>query len=78
MATDTSPRDSRHHVHVGKYRVLAHIASGGMGRTKHLIDAVERGCADAVAIADILHYGRIPLQKIRAAAQAAGIEVRAA
>ena len=53
------------------------IASGGMGMTEHLIEVIERGCADAVAIADILHYGRIPLQKIRAAAQSAGIEVRA-
>ena len=53
------------------------IASGGMGRPEHLVDAVQQGQADAVAMADILHYGRATIGDIRAAAREAGIEVRA-
>lgn len=52
------------------------IASGGMGRPEHLIDAVEKGGADAIAMADILHYNRATIGDVRAVAHAAGIEVR--
>ena len=52
------------------------IASGGYGDNKHLLDIVERGKADAVAIADALHYNRTTLISIRAQAQAAGIKMR--
>lgn len=52
------------------------IASGGMGKPEDLIDAVQQGQADAVAMADILHYRRATVGDIRRAAQAAGIEVR--
>lgn len=52
------------------------IASGGMGKPEDLIDAVQQGGADAVAMADILHYRRATVGDIRRAAQAAGIEVR--
>ena len=52
------------------------IASGGMGSVDHLIDVVHRGQADAVAMADILHYGRATLADIRRAASRAGIPVR--
>lgn len=52
------------------------IASGGMGGTDDLVRVVQEGQADAVAMADVLHYGRIPLADIRAAATAAGIGVR--
>jgi imidazole glycerol-phosphate synthase subunit HisF len=52
------------------------IASGGMGKPQDLIDVVEQGEADAVAMADILHYNRATVGDIRRAAQAAGIEVR--
>lgn len=51
------------------------IASGGMGKTDHLISAVHHG-ADAVAMADILHYARSTLPEIRAAAVEAGLRVR--
>jgi cyclase len=54
------------------------IASGGMGSIDHLTAAVKEGCADAVAMADILHYRRVPLAEIRAGARAAGLPVRAA
>src|SRR5690606_24086264 len=41
------------------------IASGGMGTVEHLIDVVNEGRADAVAMADVLHYGRLELSEIR-------------
>jgi cyclase len=52
------------------------IASGGMGRVEHVASAVVEGAADAVAMADILHYGRASVADIRAAARAAGLNVR--
>ena len=52
------------------------IASGGMGKPEHLIDVVQKGHASAVAMADILHYRRAPLDAIRATARHAGISVR--
>jgi cyclase len=52
------------------------IASGGMGKTEDLIDVVREGAADAVAMADILHYNRAGIGEIRAAAEAAGLDVR--
>lgn len=53
------------------------IASGGMGTPQHLIDVVREGHADAVAIADALHYKRHCLDDIRTTLQAAGISTRA-
>jgi len=52
------------------------IASGGMGSEPDLVAVVREGGADAVAMADILHYDRMPLPKIRDAARAAGLHVR--
>jgi cyclase len=52
------------------------IASGGMGSFEHLEDVVRGGEADAVAMADILHYQRATLGDIRARAHAAGLPVR--
>lgn len=52
------------------------IASGGMGKPEDLIDIVQQGRADAVAMADILHYNRATVGDIRRVAQAAGVEVR--
>ncbi|MBA3677873.1 MAG: imidazole glycerol phosphate synthase subunit HisF [Sphingosinicella sp.] len=51
------------------------IASGGMGSIDHMVGAYTHG-ADAIAIADMLHYGRVTLPEIRAAAIAAGMGVR--
>jgi len=53
------------------------IASGGMGTPVHLVEVVHNGGADAVAIADILHYDRATIGEIRRAASAASIPVRA-
>jgi len=53
------------------------IASGGMGKPNDLIDVVEQSGADAVAMADILHYSRATVGDIRQVAKLAGIGVRA-
>jgi cyclase len=53
------------------------IASGGMGTPEDLVDVVREGGADAVAMADILHYKRSEVGAIRAVAIAAGLGVRA-
>lgn len=53
------------------------IASGGMGKPEDLVTAVRDGGADAVAMADILHYGRAQMADIRACARAADLSVRA-
>jgi cyclase len=52
------------------------IACGGMGRAEDLVQVVKSGGADAVAMADILHYRRSTIQEIRQAALDAEIEVR--
>lgn len=52
------------------------IASGGMGSTDDLVAAAREGLADAVAMADVLHYNRLSLHDIREAALTAGLEVR--
>lgn len=52
------------------------IASGGMGTPEHMVEVLKLGHADAVAMADILHYDRMQLPQIRAAALNAGIPVR--
>jgi cyclase len=52
------------------------IASGGMGSIEHFIEAATTGGADAVSMADVLHYNRIPLAAIRDAGRAAGLAVR--
>lgn len=52
------------------------IASGGMGNVQHLVDVIHQGQADAVTMADVLHYQRISLDEMRAAARQAGIKLR--
>jgi len=52
------------------------IASGGMGQLSDVGKVVHEGYADALAMADILHYGRTTIGEIRAAALADGLSVR--
>jgi cyclase len=52
------------------------IASGGMGKPEDLLEVVCGGGADAVAMADILHYKRAGIGDVRAVAEAAGLGVR--
>jgi len=52
------------------------IASGGMGRIEDAIDAVSIGGEDAIAMADILHYGRATVGDVRNVFRSAGLQVR--
>ena len=52
------------------------IASGGMGKYQDLYDAVYNADADAIAMADILHYNRLTFDEIRKESTASGIIVR--
>lgn len=52
------------------------IASGGMGKPEDMIEVVSVGGADAVAMADILHYKRMNTSEIRAVAKTANLGVR--
>lgn len=51
------------------------IASGGMGKTEHIIEAIENG-ADAVAMADVLHYNKMTMQEINLECRLSGMHVR--
>jgi imidazole glycerol-phosphate synthase subunit HisF len=52
------------------------IASGGAGTLGHLVDAVQRGGADAVLCASIFHYGRHTVREAKERMHEAGIPVR--
>jgi len=52
------------------------IASGGMGTLQHLSDVIHQSGADAVAMADVLHYNRFSLNDIRHYAINNNINVR--
>jgi len=52
------------------------IASGGMGSANDMLAVVQESGADAVAMADILHYKRAEVGDIRAVAEKAGLGVR--
>ena len=52
------------------------IASGGMGGTDDMLNVVAEGKADAVAMADILHYNRATLNNIRQVALDSKLSVR--
>ena len=54
------------------------IASGGAGRLEHLVEAVERGGADAVLCASIFHYGTYSITEAKQAMTEASIPVRRA
>ncbi|QPJ64069.1 MAG: imidazole glycerol phosphate synthase subunit HisF [Candidatus Nitrohelix vancouverensis] len=52
------------------------IASGGMGRLEDLRDVVCGGGADAVAMAHVLHYGKLSVSDVRCYASKQGLGVR--
>jgi len=52
------------------------IASGGAGTLDHLVQAVERGGADAVLCASIFHYGHHTVREAKERMREAGIPVR--
>jgi len=53
------------------------IASGGMGSPNDILAVVNDGSADAIAMADILHYQRASIGDIRDLAKNSGFDVRA-
>lgn len=53
------------------------IASGGMGNSADGVEVVREGGADAIAMADILHYERASIGEIRLVCLASGLNVRA-
>lgn len=52
------------------------IASGGAGNAGHLVDAVQKGKADAVLLAGILHDGLTTVQVLKQEMHALGLSVR--
>ncbi len=52
------------------------IASGGMGTVDHMLEAIRYAYADAVSMADALHYKRMNLKDIRQLALVANVHVR--
>ncbi|WP_425995226.1 imidazole glycerol phosphate synthase subunit HisF [Caulobacter sp. DWR1-3-2b1] len=52
------------------------IASGGAGRTEHLVEAARDGHAAAVLAASIFHFGEISIGEAKRAMADAGIAVR--
>jgi imidazole glycerol-phosphate synthase subunit HisF len=49
------------------------IASGGLGYPAHLVDVVRDGYADAIAVADALHYRRYGIAELRHALESAPV-----
>ena len=52
------------------------IASGGAGTLDHMVEAIDRGGADAVLAASIFHYGTFSIAEAKQRLQEAGIPVR--
>jgi cyclase len=52
------------------------IASGGMGTPNDVDEVVRLGQADAIAMADILHFNRFQISEVRDASKKFGFEVR--
>jgi cyclase len=52
------------------------IASGGCGTPQHMVDAIERGHADAVLAASIFHFGEYSIAETKRHMAAHGIPVR--
>lgn len=52
------------------------IASGGMGSAQDLINVVNVGRADAVAMAHVLHYKKMTVQEVRENAVSGNVNVR--
>ena len=51
------------------------IVSGGCGNPGHLIEAIDNGSVDALAIASCLHFGKSSLQEIQATLLKSNIQI---
>lgn len=61
---------------VSKLATVPVIASGGMGSIEDFLKVAESARPDGISMADALHYKRVQLGDIRAAALKAGLAVR--
>lgn len=52
------------------------IASGGMGTINDMLQVINNGCADAVAMAHVLHYKKLTVQEVRESAVSCNVNVR--
>jgi cyclase len=52
------------------------IASGGAGSSRHMLDALTEGGADAALAASIFHFGELTINSVKADLAAGGLEVR--
>ena len=52
------------------------IASGGAGSSRHILEAVTEGGADAALLASLLHYGRLRIRDIKSFLSDSNIQVR--
>ncbi len=52
------------------------IASGGMGKAEDMISVIKDGCADAIAMAHVLHYKKLTVQEVREYAISCNVNVR--
>lgn len=52
------------------------VASGGAGKPEHLVEAIQRGRADAVLAASIFHFGQYSIAETKRVMRTAGIPVR--
>ena len=52
------------------------VASGGAGKIRDFIDAVETGGASSVLAASLFHFGEVTIPELKAAMRAAGLPVR--
>ena len=52
------------------------VASGGAGHPDHLVDAIQRGKADAALAASIFHFGQFTIAETKQVMRNAGIPVR--
>lgn len=52
------------------------VASGGAGHPDHLVDAIQKGKADAALAASIFHFGQFTISETKEVMRDAGIPVR--
>ncbi|OFZ80452.1 MAG: imidazole glycerol phosphate synthase subunit HisF [Bdellovibrionales bacterium RIFOXYD1_FULL_53_11] len=82
IVTSVDQEGTRHGFDVDLVRAVSEavsipvVASGGMGQPEHLVGVVKNGKADAVAMADVLHYNRFSLPAIRQYARSQDLMVR--
>ncbi len=52
------------------------IASGGVGESRHFVEGIREGGADALLAASVFHYGELTVAQVKKSLADSGIEVR--